>query len=126
MACVTAQFKYISNKYLLQIVHLCFFISRYISIYFPCLSFSASGMPLELLVPRLWPFLKHLIRSVRQATLDTLHALVQQTGAVQWLAAILPDTLQLIYQRCLLEPNPDILNMVYKVNTTFLSALFVV
>ncbi|CAH1794395.1 unnamed protein product [Owenia fusiformis] len=71
---------------------------------------------LQDLVPRLWPFLRHNISSVRRASLDTLHTILCQSGNTSdWLPPILLDTLRHIYQRALLEYNDSLLEHIYKV-----------
>ncbi|XP_038069588.1 TATA-binding protein-associated factor 172-like isoform X2 [Patiria miniata] len=71
------------------------------------------------LVPRLWPFLRHNITSVRRAVLETLCTLLladnQQVPTDVWLPPILQDALRHIFQRCILESNPDILALIEKV-----------
>ena len=68
-----------------------------------------------MLVPRLWPFLRHTISSVCRAALDTIRTLVTDSGASCWLPAVLPDALRLVYQRTVLEASPDILTTVTQV-----------
>ncbi|XP_033630416.1 TATA-binding protein-associated factor 172-like [Asterias rubens] len=71
------------------------------------------------LVPRLWPFLRHNITSVRKAVLETLCTLLfaerQQVPTSVWLPPILQDALRHIFQRCILETNPDVLALIEKV-----------
>ncbi|KAK3090954.1 hypothetical protein FSP39_016028 [Pinctada imbricata] len=75
--------------------------------------------PLQDLVPRLWPFLRHSIPSVRLSTLETLHALLSLDDSKHpvagWLPYILQDTLRHIYQRSLLEEKDGLLRIVEKV-----------
>ena len=79
-----------------------------------------------MLVPRLWPFLRHNIGSVRRASLETLRTLVSDRDAAPaWLPAVLTDALRLVYQRTLLEPSTEILATVTQVrNGDLLSSLF--
>ncbi|XP_063444326.1 TATA-binding protein-associated factor 172-like [Mytilus trossulus] len=75
--------------------------------------------PLTELVPRLWPFLRHNIASVRKSALETFHTLLTvetpQHPISAWLPFILSDALRHIYQRSLLEENSDVLSVVIKV-----------
>lgn len=71
---------------------------------------AGSGASLGALVPRLWPFLRHGLTSVRHATLRCLHALLSS----QPVAALLPgDELQrgarLLFQCLLLERQAEVL-----------------
>uniref|UniRef100_W5L4U2 B-TFIID TATA-box binding protein associated factor 1 n=1 Tax=Astyanax mexicanus TaxID=7994 RepID=W5L4U2_ASTMX len=71
---------------------------------------------LTVLVPRVWPFLRHTIASVRRAALETLFTLLSkadQSGAV-WLNPILQDMLRHIFQSCILESNQEILDLIQK------------
>ena len=68
-------------------------------------------------MPRLWPFLKHTIRSVRQAALETLDTLLMATATTTWLPGVLTDAMRLIYQRTLIEPVPEILETVHQVSS---------
>ncbi|CAI9718030.1 TATA-binding protein-associated factor 172-like [Octopus vulgaris] len=69
------------------------------------------------LVPRLWPFLRHNIASVRKASLKTFHTLLnlEQNHPKNWLLPLLSASLRHIFQRALLESNPEILTLVEKV-----------
>ncbi|XP_066534947.1 TATA-binding protein-associated factor 172 isoform X2 [Hoplias malabaricus] len=72
---------------------------------------------LTVLVPRVWPFLRHTIASVRRAALETLFTLLSkadQTCAV-WLNPIMQDMLRHIFQSCILESNQEILDLIQKV-----------
>ncbi|XP_051883424.1 TATA-binding protein-associated factor 172 isoform X1 [Pristis pectinata] len=72
---------------------------------------------LSVLVPRVWPFLRHTISSVRKAALETLFTLLstQDQSCVMWLTPILQDVLRHIYQSCILESNQEILELIQKV-----------
>ncbi|XP_062927802.1 TATA-binding protein-associated factor 172 isoform X2 [Mobula hypostoma] len=72
---------------------------------------------LTVLVPRVWPFLRHTISSVRKAALETLFTLLstQDQSCVMWLTPILQDMLRHIYQSCILESNQEILELIQKV-----------
>nr|XP_054762418.1 TATA-binding protein-associated factor 172-like [Lytechinus pictus] len=80
---------------------------------------SSLSQPLGVMVQRLWPFMRHNIGSVRRAVLDTLHTLLctenPQMPVAAWIAPILTDMLRHVYQRCILETNKDILELVKKV-----------
>ncbi|XP_048575409.1 TATA-binding protein-associated factor 172 isoform X2 [Nematostella vectensis] len=82
------------------------------------------------LVPRLWPFLRHTIRSVRLAALRTLRILLQGTANVEassgtaecvWLTPILQDAVRHIYQRFILESDASVIQYVYEVWCDLLS-----
>lgn len=69
------------------------------------------------LAPRLWPFMRHSITSVRYSAIRTLERLLE-AGLKQnisvpstaiWPTTILGDTLRIVFQNLLLESNDDIL-----------------
>lgn len=73
---------------------------------------------LSALTPRLWPFMRHSITSVRHSAIRTLERLLdvgcqkcfsQQASATFWPASILGDALRIVFQNLLLESNEDIL-----------------
>ncbi|XP_071987194.1 TATA-binding protein-associated factor 172 isoform X2 [Engystomops pustulosus] len=72
---------------------------------------------LTILVPRVWPFLRHSISSVRKAALETLCTLLstQDQNCSGWLTPILQDMLRHIFQICILESNQEILDLIHKV-----------
>ncbi|KAM8924786.1 TATA-binding protein-associated factor 172 [Pelodytes ibericus] len=72
---------------------------------------------LTILVPRVWPFLRHTISSVRKAALETLYTLLstQDQNCSGWLIPILQEMLRHIFQICILESNQDILDLIHKV-----------
>uniref|UniRef100_A0A4W4EL65 BTAF1 RNA polymerase II, B-TFIID transcription factor-associated n=1 Tax=Electrophorus electricus TaxID=8005 RepID=A0A4W4EL65_ELEEL len=73
---------------------------------------------LTVLVPRVWPFLRHTIASVRRAALETLFTLLSKADQVScavWLNPILQDMLRHIFQSCILESNQEILDLIQKV-----------
>ncbi|KAJ8250406.1 hypothetical protein COCON_G00223280 [Conger conger] len=73
---------------------------------------------LTVLVPRVWPFLRHTISSVRRAALETLFTLLSkadQESCAVWLTPILQDMLRHIFQSCILESNQGILELIQKV-----------
>ncbi|KAL9957258.1 hypothetical protein ACROYT_G038872 [Oculina patagonica] len=84
-----------------------------------------SDSSLTELVPRLWPFFRHNIKSVRSAALETLKTLLvgslkhkpenEKLSECVWLTPILQDSLRHIYQRFILESDGDVVEMVYKV-----------
>ncbi|KAL2074125.1 hypothetical protein VTL71DRAFT_7903 [Oculimacula yallundae] len=69
-----------------------------------------SEQSFALLVPRLYPFLRHTIVSVRSAVLRALMTFVniEGDGTRDWLNG---KILRLIYQNILVERNPDTLNL---------------
>ncbi|XP_011621494.1 TATA-binding protein-associated factor BTAF1 isoform X1 [Amborella trichopoda] len=73
---------------------------------------------LSTLAPRLWPFMRHSITSVRHAAIRTLERLLEagsrrqssdETSTSSWPASILGDTLRIVFQNLLLESNEEIL-----------------
>ncbi|XP_050390117.1 TATA-binding protein-associated factor 172 [Patella vulgata] len=85
----------------------------------PSTTTTSTSQALSELTPRLWPFFRHNILSVRKAALETFYTLLnipdQQQPVSQWLTPILSDALRHIYQRSLLENDVDVLNLVQKV-----------
>ncbi|KAJ8978247.1 hypothetical protein NQ317_012603 [Molorchus minor] len=74
--------------------------------------------PLNEVVPRLWPFLSHSTSSVRKATLQTLCTLTEKPRdgtCIQWDAQLLQDAMRHVFQRVLVEPNPEGRNVSEKV-----------
>ncbi|XP_061168195.1 TATA-binding protein-associated factor 172-like [Saccostrea echinata] len=82
------------------------------------------SQPLPELVPRLWPFLRHSIASVRQSALETFHTLLtipeDQQTIQPWLPFILQDALRHVFQRCLLEEKENIIQILERVWTQLL------
>ncbi|XP_037533534.1 TATA-binding protein-associated factor 172 [Nematolebias whitei] len=78
---------------------------------------------LTVLVPRVWPFLRHTISSVRKAALETLHTLLSKAdqSCAVWINPILQDMLRHIFQSCILESNEEILELIQKVWMELLS-----
>uniref|UniRef100_A0A671LIB3 TATA-binding protein-associated factor 172-like n=1 Tax=Sinocyclocheilus anshuiensis TaxID=1608454 RepID=A0A671LIB3_9TELE len=72
---------------------------------------------LTVLVPRVWPFLRHTIASVRRAALETLFTLLSKAdqSCALWLNPIMQDMLRHIFQSCILESNQEILELIQKV-----------
>ncbi|OCT71624.1 TATA-binding protein-associated factor 172 [Xenopus laevis] len=72
---------------------------------------------LTVLVPRVWPFLRHTISSVRKAALETLCTLLstQDQNCSGWLTPILQDMMRHIFQICILESNQEIIDLILKV-----------
>uniref|UniRef100_A0A3Q3JAF2 BTAF1 RNA polymerase II, B-TFIID transcription factor-associated n=1 Tax=Monopterus albus TaxID=43700 RepID=A0A3Q3JAF2_MONAL len=72
---------------------------------------------LTVLVPRLWPFLRHTISSVRRAALETLFTLLSRAdqSCSMWINPILQDMLRHIFQSCILESSEEILELIQKV-----------
>lgn len=83
------------------------------------ISTQSSDHSLTELAPRLWPFLRHNIASVRKAALQTLCSLLTlkdpQNLPCSWLSPLLSDALRHIFQRCLLECQADILDILENV-----------
>ncbi|XP_041123938.1 TATA-binding protein-associated factor 172 isoform X1 [Polyodon spathula] len=74
---------------------------------------------LTVLVPRVWPFLRHTISSVRKAALETLFTLLskEDQSCAAWLTPILQDMLRHIFQSCILESSQEILDLIQRVWT---------
>ncbi|GAV57483.1 SNF2_N domain-containing protein/Helicase_C domain-containing protein/DUF3535 domain-containing protein [Cephalotus follicularis] len=73
---------------------------------------------LSTLAPRLWPFMRHSITSVRHSAILTLERLLvagykrnisEPSGSSFWPSFILGDTLRIVFQNLLLESNEEIL-----------------
>ncbi|KAL9234087.1 hypothetical protein vseg_008996 [Gypsophila vaccaria] len=73
---------------------------------------------LSALAPRLWPFMRHSITSVRYSAIRTLERLLEArykrhvsepSASSFWPSSILGDTFRIVYQNLLLESNDDIL-----------------
>ncbi|XP_039028640.1 TATA-binding protein-associated factor BTAF1-like isoform X2 [Hibiscus syriacus] len=73
---------------------------------------------LSTLAPRLWPFMRHSITSVRHSAIRTLERLLEagykrsiseHSGSSFWPSYILGDTLRIVFQNLLLESNQEIL-----------------
>lgn len=73
---------------------------------------------LSMLAPRLWPFMRHSITSVRHSAIRTLERLLEAgykrslsepSGDSFWPSFILGDTLRVVFQNLLLESNEEIL-----------------
>ncbi|XP_029441849.1 LOW QUALITY PROTEIN: TATA-binding protein-associated factor 172-like, partial [Rhinatrema bivittatum] len=77
----------------------------------------STQQPLTVLVPRVWPFLRHTISSVRRAALETLFILLSKANqnCAMWINPILQDMLRHIFQSCILESNEEILELIQKV-----------
>lgn len=86
---------------------------------------------MEVLLPRLWPFLAHNSKAVRRSTLTTIQALTTKNhqtiesvdnaiessnlkinlGVSHWSSNLIQDALRHIYQRILIESNEEIQNL---------------
>nr|XP_023679976.1 TATA-binding protein-associated factor 172 [Paramormyrops kingsleyae] len=88
-----------------------------------CFLSSSIQQSLTVLVPRVWPFLRHTISSVRKAALETLFTLLSKAdqSCAEWLTPILQDVLRHIFQSCILESNQEILELIQKVWTELIS-----
>lgn len=72
---------------------------------------------LSTLAPRLWPFMRHSITSVRFSAIRTLERLLEaeyrrsisESSSSFWPSFILVDTLRIVFQNLLLESNQEIL-----------------
>ncbi|XP_078440415.1 ROOT GROWTH DEFECTIVE 3 isoform X2 [Wolffia australiana] len=82
---------------------------------------------LSTLAPRLWPFMRHTITSVRHSAIRTLERLLEvglrrstSDNTSVWPSEILGDTLRIVYQNLLLEINDEILHTSERVWTLLL------
>ncbi|KAE8789291.1 modifier of transcription 1-D1 [Hordeum vulgare] len=82
------------------------------------LAYSENPYVLATLTPRLWPFMRHSITSVRRSAIRTLERLLEvgntrssagDTPSKFWTTSILGDSLQVVFQNILLESNDEIL-----------------
>ncbi|KAK3159851.1 hypothetical protein QOZ80_1BG0051830 [Eleusine coracana subsp. coracana] len=80
------------------------------------LASSENPYGLATLTPRLWPFMRHSITSVRRSAIRTLERLLEagntrsSTGTTPfWPTSMLGDALQVVFQNLLLESNDEIL-----------------
>jgi TATA-binding protein-associated factor len=71
----------------------------------------SSAHPLATLVPRLWPFLRHTIASVRLSALKTFEKLLSMGAQTVrlWLPPILPEALSNVFRNFMLEDKADII-----------------
>lgn len=68
---------------------------------------------LDLLIPRLWPFLHHTSSSVRHSSLLTLQKLTELDPSVSPMSVNpLQETLRHVYQRALLEHVEEVQNLI--------------
>ncbi|XP_060942934.1 TATA-binding protein-associated factor 172 [Limanda limanda] len=90
---------------------------------YPQVRQSSMQQSLTVLVPRVWPFLRHTISSVRRAALETLFTLLSKAdqSCAIWINPILQDMLRHIFQSCILESNEEILELIQKVWMELLS-----
>ncbi|CAI9108802.1 OLC1v1008493C4 [Oldenlandia corymbosa var. corymbosa] len=78
---------------------------------------------LSTLAPRLWPFMRHSITSVRYSAIRTLERLLEAglkksisvSSSSFWPSSILGDTLRIVFQNLLLESNGEILECTKRV-----------
>lgn len=67
-------------------------------------------LELPKLVPRLFPFFRHTLSSVRKACVICCFLLLNASSDSRWLTAeILSPALQLTYQNLIVEPEQDII-----------------
>uniref|UniRef100_A0A7M5XDP0 Mot1 central domain-containing protein n=1 Tax=Clytia hemisphaerica TaxID=252671 RepID=A0A7M5XDP0_9CNID len=75
------------------------------------------------LVPRLWPFFRHNISSVRLSSLKTLDILIDSSKNTSWLSTILAEQMRHLYQRIILEESNEIRSMACEVWLKVLKAV---
>ncbi|KAJ3671154.1 hypothetical protein LUZ60_008580 [Juncus effusus] len=78
----------------------------------------SSPYALAVLIPRLWPFMRHTITSVRNSAILTLERLLgvnkgssdgTEGGSKFWASSILGDAMRIVFQNLFLESNDSIL-----------------
>lgn len=85
----------------------------------PQVTLPGASASLEVLVPRLFPFFRHAVKSVRVATLRTVMKLLStatsssssSNASVAWLGPIHAKMLEMIFQNAFLEENEDIVSL---------------
>lgn len=72
--------------------------------------------PLSSLIPKLWPFFRHNIKTVREACLNTLLKMLESNTADidKWLPYIIDETVILLFQNFVLEEKHAIIDITYK------------
>ncbi|KAI5064208.1 hypothetical protein GOP47_0020878 [Adiantum capillus-veneris] len=69
---------------------------------------------LSMLAPRLWPFMRHNILSVRYAAISMLERILEagmkSASGLSWVVPILGDALRMVYQNLLLEAEEKIVD----------------
>lgn len=123
-------------KHKLNLHHIPFLIIDFMTLLATILSLPTASEwiemeSMEVLLPRLWPFLAHNSRAVRRSTLTTIHALTIKkhqsprnvsnaletsnlqinVGVSHWSSNLVQDALRHIYQRILIESNEEIQNL---------------
>uniref|UniRef100_A0A7N6ALC5 BTAF1 RNA polymerase II, B-TFIID transcription factor-associated n=1 Tax=Anabas testudineus TaxID=64144 RepID=A0A7N6ALC5_ANATE len=83
---------------------------------------------LTVLVPRVWPFLRHTISSVRRAALETLFTLLSKAdqSCAIWINPILQDMLRHIFQSCILETTREAFLYLYELHLIWIKLDYVV
>lgn len=66
------------------------------------------GMVHSAHVPRLWPFFRHTLTSVRSAVLQTLQLLLSAESAQSWLPSAIEPLTRLTFQNLLVEENSNV------------------
>ncbi|XP_078455706.1 TATA-binding protein-associated factor 172 [Lampetra fluviatilis] len=85
---------------------------------YPAVRLNSMQQSFTVLVPRVWPFLRHNSSSVRKAALETLNTILSTQDSQScslWLTPILQDMMRFIYQVAILESSQDICYLVQKV-----------
>lgn len=69
---------------------------------------ASASSALASVLPRLFPFFRHNIRSVRTAVMQTLIKVLNAYSATasSWLPPVLLNTLRMVYQNIILEADP--------------------
>lgn len=76
---------------------------------------SSNGNTFNEFVPRLWPFFTHNISSVRLSAMKTMKVLLQVSKDTEWSVHRLPEQMQQVFQRIMLEHVEEIRNIACEV-----------
>lgn len=81
------------------------------------------GVDLGVLIPRLWPFFRHTLTSVRISSMQCLQRLLASSSGgdqVSWLQPLVAPLLKLVFQNFVLEVDPRVLDCTMAVWTEIL------
>jgi TATA-binding protein-associated factor len=63
------------------------------------------------LVPRLWPFLRHNMATVRKSAIETIQKLIINSKDCRWIYPLLRDLMCYVFQNIILEVRTDIVEL---------------
>lgn len=84
---------------------------------------TASSLSLEKLIPRLWPFFRHNILSVRKGVVTTLHRLVQIGNCRNWIEPVLENLMRLLFQNVVLDVDDTVVQLSFELWRTIVENL---